>query len=115
MKLKNNDLVLLFDFFSELLTEKQREYFHFYYNEDLSLAEIAENEGITRQGVRDIIARAGKMLLNFEAKTGVVERFLALRGDAERLEALSKELLGIKQAERLSEDVAEIAARLREW
>ena len=48
---------MLFDFYGELLTDKQREYFDLHYNEDLSLAEIAQSEGITRQGVWDIILR----------------------------------------------------------
>ena len=49
---------MLFDFYGELLTDKQRQYFDLHYNEDLSLAEIAQSEGITRQGVWDIIRRA---------------------------------------------------------
>ena len=49
---------MLFDFYGELLTDKQREYFDLHYNEDLSLAEIAEQSGISRQGVWDIIRRA---------------------------------------------------------
>ena len=51
-------MTLLFDFYGELLTERQKEFFDLYYNEDLSLAEIAENSGISRQGVRDVIVRA---------------------------------------------------------
>ncbi len=55
---------MLFDFYGELLTDRQREFFDLYYNDDLSLAEIAENAGISRQGVRDIIVRAeGAMLV----------------------------------------------------
>ena len=49
---------MLFDSYGELLTEKQREYFDLHYNEDLSLAEIAQNEGVSRQSVWDIIRRA---------------------------------------------------------
>ena len=58
MKGKPLEMSLLFDFYGETLTEKQRELFDLYYNEDLSLAEIAEHAGITRQGVRDSIKRA---------------------------------------------------------
>ena len=55
---KNLEISLLFDFYGDMLTEKQRDVVELYYNDDLSLSEIAENEGITRQGVRDSIKRA---------------------------------------------------------
>lgn len=69
------ELTLLFDFYGEILTEKQRELFDLYYNEDLSLAEIAEHLGITRQGVRDGIVRSEEILRKFEAKLGLAEKF----------------------------------------
>ena len=49
---KNLEISYLLDFYSEMLTQKQREVIEYYYNDDLSLSEIAMNEGITRQGVR---------------------------------------------------------------
>ena len=58
MKNQTYRMTMLFDFYGELLTERQKEFFDLYYNEDLSLAEIAENAGISRQGVRDVIVRA---------------------------------------------------------
>ena len=70
---------MLFDFYGELLTDKQREYFDLHYNEDLSLAEIAESEGISRQGVWDIIRRAEDSLRRFESRTGLVARFAEQR------------------------------------
>ena len=94
---KTYEMTLLYDFFGELLTDKQREYFEYYYNDDLSLSEIAEITGISRQGARDNIVRAEKLLLEFEEKTGVVARFqemgrtlTALSADAERLQALTE-------------------------
>lgn len=63
---------MLFDFYGELLTEKQREYFDLHYNEDLSLGEIAESQGISRQGVWDLIRRAEESLRRYEEKTGLV-------------------------------------------
>ncbi len=72
---KTLEMALLYDFFGELLTDKQREYFDLYYNDDLSLSEIAEITGISRQGVRDIIMRAENSLRSYEEKTGVVKRF----------------------------------------
>ena len=70
---------MLLDYYGELLTEKQRELFDLYYNEDLSLAEIAENYGITRQGVRDQIKRAETQLLSLEEKCGYCEKFSSLK------------------------------------
>ena len=66
---------MLFDFYGELLTEKQREYFDLHYNDDLSLSEIAEQMGISRQGVWDIINRADATLRETERKTGLLNRF----------------------------------------
>jgi len=66
---------MLFDFYGELLTEKQREYFDLHYNEDLSLAEIAEQSGISRQGVWDNIRRAEAAMTEIEEKTGLIRRF----------------------------------------
>ena len=66
---------MLFDFYGELLTDKQREYFDLHYNEDLSLAEIAEQSGISRQGVWDIIRRAEAAMTEVEEKTGLIKRF----------------------------------------
>ena len=89
---KTIEKTMLFDFFGDLLTEKQREYFDLYYNEDLSLGEIAENVGITRQGVFDMIARAEASLYGIERKTGLVARFREMREDAARAGALALEL-----------------------
>ena len=72
---KNYEMAFLLDFYGEMLTEKQRSFLEYYYNDDLSLSEIAENEGITRQGVRDAIKRAESQLLEMEVKLGAAERF----------------------------------------
>ncbi len=72
-----NDAVsmsLLYDYYGGLLTEKQRGVFDLYYNQDYSLAEIAELSGISRQGVHDTIARAAHTLQEFEEKTGTIAR-----------------------------------------
>lgn len=66
---------LLFDFYGELLTGRQRDFFDLYYNENLSLSEIAENAGISRQGVRDVIVRAAAVMQDIENKTGFIRRF----------------------------------------
>jgi predicted DNA-binding protein YlxM (UPF0122 family) len=68
-------MALLFDFYGSMLTVKQQEFFDMFYNEDLSLGEISENEGITRQGVRDVIHRAELILKDMEEKLGIVARY----------------------------------------
>ena len=73
MKNQAYRMAMLFDFYGDLLTERQREFYDLYYNEDLSLAEIAENYGITRQGVRDVIVRAA--MSEIEEKPHIIRRF----------------------------------------
>ena len=85
-------MTMLFDFFGDLLTDKQREYFDLYYNEDLSLSEIANNVGITRQGVRDIIVRAESTLLETEEKTGIVKRFNQRSADIDKADTIARQI-----------------------
>lgn len=84
-------MTMLYDFYGDMLTERQREFYDLYHNEDLSLAEIAENYGITRQGVRDVIVRAEAILNDFEEKTGIVARFLKVRSALEEIGRLNEE------------------------
>lgn len=78
---------MLFDFYGELLTDKQREYYDLHYNEDLSLYEIAEQSGVSRQAVWDIIRRAEATMLETEKKTGFVAKAVRRRKALESLEA----------------------------
>lgn len=72
---KNLEIAVLLDLYGDMLTEKQRDFLGYYYNDDLSLSEIAENEGITRQGVRDAIKRAEAQLLDMESKLKLASKF----------------------------------------
>ena len=76
---------MLFDFYGELLTERQREAYHLYYNEDLSLTEIGEMRGTTRQAVWDMIKHADASMKEMENKTGLVERFLHTKEELENI------------------------------
>lgn len=73
--MKNLEISYLMDFYGNLLSDKQRDIMQLYYGADLSLAEIASEVGITRQGVRDNIIRAEKELLNFEDALGLWKKF----------------------------------------
>ena len=72
---KNLEISLLLDFYGEMLTEKQRDMVDYYYNDDLSLSEIAEQMGITRQAVRDSIKKTEQELFFYEEKLGLRRRF----------------------------------------
>jgi len=69
-------MALLYDFYSSLLTPKQRESLDLYYQQDFSLGEIAEESGISRQAVHDLLKRTEKILLEYEKKLGLVELHL---------------------------------------
>jgi len=79
-------MTMLYDFYGEILTDRQKEFYDLYYNDDLSLAEIAENYGITRQGVRDVIVRAEKIMTELEDKTRLLHRFMEMR---DKLQSIS--------------------------
>ncbi|MGD9559531.1 MAG: YlxM family DNA-binding protein [Oscillospiraceae bacterium] len=89
---KNLELSYLIDFYGDVLTDKQREVIEQYYNADLSLAEIAENFGITRQGVRDSIKRGEAILLDLEEKVGFARRQRVLEEKTAELEALVRDI-----------------------
>lgn len=69
----------LLDVYGDFLSEKQKSLTEYYYNDDLSLSEIAENEGITRQGVNDLIKRAVAQMSALEEKCGYCKSFLTLK------------------------------------
>ncbi len=113
MKSQAYRMTMLFDFYGDILTDRQKEFYDLYYNEDLSLGEIAENYGITRQGVRDVIVRAEAVLTELEDKTGLIKRFHTMRnqleqvyGDAERMVELT--------ARQDSEELEMLAIRIRD-
>ena len=107
---------LLFDFYGELLTEKQRLLYDLHYNQDYSLAEIAQDQGISRQGVHDTIARAEQALRRFEEKTGCVARHLALQQCLPAIRAAAAELAALEDpvARRLGGQITGIIDAIKE-
>jgi Uncharacterized protein conserved in bacteria len=87
-------MVMLLDFYGDVLTEKQREAMDMYYNDDYSLAEIAENTGISRQGVRDRLQKSEHIINELEEKLHLFDRFGEMKSDVTkiigRLEKLRK-------------------------
>ncbi len=92
MASKNLAVSDLLDCYGGLLTEKQNRLVTCYYNDDLSLSEISENEGITRQAVRDGIKRAEAQLFDYEAQLGLCDRLKRTARQAEEICLLAKEI-----------------------
>ena len=89
----------LLDVYGEFLSEKQRLLTEYYYDQDLSLSEIAENEGITRQGASDLIKRSVIQLKSFEEKCHYAQKFLKLKELSNEIDnnETTKELISIIQ------------------
>jgi predicted DNA-binding protein YlxM (UPF0122 family) len=104
---KDFHISLLLDYYGPMLTEKQRELLGCYYNDDLSLAEIAQNESITRQGVRDSIKRAEASLTAMEEKLHFAARVRRLENALESIRAAtdSTEIIEIIDNALLQEDL----------
>lgn len=109
---KDLHISVLLDFYGSMLTDKQRDVIELYYNEDLSLAEIAEHEKITRQGVRDSIKRGEVVLIEMEQRLGLVAKFKQLSetlADISRLaDSIHRECEMYKYSREISEKSTEI-------
>lgn len=87
--IKMNEILeeaLLYDFYGELLTSHQKDVYEQFVLEDLSLSEIAAEEGISRQGVHDLVKRCQKILAGYEDKLHLVEKFLAIKENVHQIE-----------------------------
>ena len=100
-------MTLLFDYYGELLTERQRMCFDLRHNQDLSLAEIAQELNVSRQGVHDNLSRAEALLMNMEEKTGCVRRDLQCRKAAQQIM-----LAASKLAENEDQFVSDLARQI---
>ncbi len=110
---KNLDVIMLLDIYGEMLTQKQRDFLEYYYNDDLSLSEIAENEGITRQGVRDSIKRAEAQLFDMEKKLGHCRRFNEMKKNVDEITVLAEKINQINLKSILSRDINDATARIK--
>lgn len=110
MKNQAYRMALLYDFYGDMLTDRQKEFYDLYYNEDLSLAEIAENYGISRQGVRDVIVRAEAAMTEIEDKTHLIRRFFRMQDELTAIDAAADRLLDAVRQGCLSDDLVEECA-----
>ena len=95
---KKVEISMLWQIYGKLLTEKQYEYIDYYYNNDLSLSEIAENENITRQAVRDIIKKGERKLFEYE------EKLLFMRKTINQEKQIQNILLNLNKIQKDSSD-----------
>lgn len=110
---KNLDIIILIDFYGDMLTEKQHAFLNYYYNDDLSLSEIASNEGITRQGVRDSIKRAESQLFDMEERLGLVNRFDSMKSGLEEIISYAEEIGEYNRTHTLSREVNDCTAKIK--
>lgn len=97
---------LLFDFYGELLTERQQQVYENVVLEDYSLSEVAEDLGISRQGVHDMIRRCNRTLEEYERKLHLVDKFLQIRRQVREIRRLAEEYR--------ASDITEISDRILE-
>lgn len=91
---KNLNISLLLDFYGDILTERQNEMLNMYYNEDCSLAEIADSFSISRQGVRSVLKKSETVLIDMENKLQLASRFIKMR---EKSSEIASELQNINK------------------
>ncbi len=99
---------LLFDFYGKLLTKRQREVMELYYEENLTLAEIADEFEISRQGVHDALKNAEKALKGYEEKLGLVEKLQQSRQAIEEIDAEIDQLTAECQDSKIAEKLKKI-------
>lgn len=95
---KKVEISMLWEIYGSLLTDKQNEYIDYYYNQDLSLSEIAENDGITRQAVRDIIKKGERKLFEYE------EKLLFMKKTINQEQKIQRILLNLTKIQKDSSD-----------
>ena len=107
------EITMLLDLYGEVLTNKQRDYLNFYYNDDLSLSEIAENEGITRQGVRDAIKRAEALLFDMESKLKFSKKLEKINSGLADISKYADEINEYNLANGLSREINDKSVKIK--
>ena len=102
---KKAQVGLLFSFYRNMLTDRQNECVDLYYNEDLSLSEISEHLGITRQGVRENIKRAEQSMYDIEQRLGLASKFLRIQEKLDNIDDIIREIEQSPNVRYLSDDI----------
>ena len=100
---KNMRLAYLFDFYIDMFDEHSQQIMSAYYEDDLSLAEIAANVGISRQGVRHVIKKCEEQLINFESRLSLVKKHEATEDAIEKLLKVSESIDDEESAKKINE------------
>ncbi|MCR5403805.1 MAG: DNA-binding protein [Butyrivibrio sp.] len=98
---------LLYDFYGELLTDHQKKIYESAVYEDMSLTEIADENGISKQGVHDILKRCTRALQEYEDKLHMIRRFEAIKTQAEELKSLSENAEALETIQRSIADISD--------
>ena len=109
----NIEISMLFDLYGEALTAKQRDYLNYYYNDDLSLSEIAENEGITRQGVRDAIKRAEALLYDMESKLKFSQKLEKMQNGLDNIVKFAEDINEYNLSHGLSREINDLTVKIK--
>ena len=99
---------LLFDFYGELLTPHQKEIYTEYVQEDVSVSEIAQLHGISRQGAHDMVKRCEKLLTGYENRLHLVDHYLKIRGMVREVHRCAEEIGDMKDSARIREKAFDI-------
>lgn len=114
MKNKPFEMCMLFDFYGEILTDKQKDAFDLYYNEDLSLSEISEHLEITRQGVRDSIFKAENILRSTEEKLGLMKRYGRITDDMQKINSIARQMTELNLEDYRNGDLQNMITEIQE-
>ena len=97
------EISMLYDFYGDLLTERQRTVLEYYYGDDYTLSEIAEHTGISRQAVHDTVHKAEKSLRSYEAVLGLVSRYRKTAAEIDRASAILQSVIAESDSEEIRE------------
>ncbi len=111
--MKDLNFSLLIDFYGNILAPKMKDALELYYNEDLSLAEIAQHMDITRQGVRDNIKRGEQFLTETEQQLGFFHRYSKLEEQMGQIENLALNIMEFNQRHQKSLEINQFAEEIR--
>jgi predicted DNA-binding protein YlxM (UPF0122 family) len=111
---KNLNISLLLDFYGDILSERQKEILDFYYNDDLSLAEIAENYDISRQGVRSVLKKGETILVEMEEKLHLAERFSSVQEKSSQIALELQEITSSIENKEISSKIQDLTSQIKD-